>query len=233
MDLKDSLFLSIIIPTYNERANLPVLVEKIFSALKGIPSEVVVVDDHSPDGTGEIAENMRTNFPLQVVHRTEKTGLASAVLAGFQKAAGENLCVMDADLSHDPAILPEMAKRLSEGVELVVGSRHVPGGGTKGWPVFRRFGSQAAIALARPVTRIRDATTGFFCFHRSILDGVQLDPLGFKIGLEIFVKGNYRNFAEIPYIFQERLSGKSKLNGKEVWNYLRHLARLYWWKVTG
>lgn len=224
--------LSIIIPTYNEKENLPVLVEKIFSCLDAKSTEVIIVDDNSPDKTGDIAENLKKRFPIQVIHRSGKKGLASAVIEGFQKANGNFLGVMDADLSHDPNILPLMKNRLSNGIDLAVGSRHVSGGGTKGWPKFREFGSHVAIALARPITTVRDATSGYFCFKRSIISGVDLDPLGFKIGLEIFVKGLYSKFEEVPYVFHDRKAGKSKFNQKEVFNYIKHLGRLYRWQMS-
>lgn len=222
--------ISVIIPTYNERENLPILVEQIFSSLESIPGEVVVVDDNSPDGTGKVAEALKQRFPVQVIHRAGKEGLASAVVAGFKNAKGEFICVMDADLSHDPKLLAPMAKALQNGAEMVVGSRYIPGGGMNGWPKFREFGSRMAILLARPLTPIRDATSGYFCFKRSVMDGVTLDPLGFKIGLELFVKGNYSTFQELPYIFVDRQKGESKLNSKEVRNYLKHLSKLYRWR---
>ncbi len=225
--------LSIVIPTYNERENLPILVQKIVASLGSIPHEVIVVDDNSPDGTGDVAESLGSQFPITVVRRPGKLGLASAVICGFLKAKGENFCVMDADLSHDPGILPPMVAALNSGFDLVIGSRYVPGGGMKGWPKFREWGSRIAISLARPITPVRDATSGYFALKRSILENVHLDPLGFKIGLEIFVKGNYQRFKEIPYIFTDRQAGKSKLNQKEVSNYLRHLFRLYRWRFLG
>jgi len=222
--------LSIIIPTYNERENLPKLVEQIFSYLDSHSAEVVVVDDGSPDGTGDVAEKLKERFPVQVVHRKGKLGLASAVMAGFEKAKGEKICVMDADLSHDPSLLPHMAKALENGCDLVVGSHYVKGGGSEGWPKFRQWGSRFAILLARPLTTVKDATSGYFCFKRSLLNGVHLDPLGFKIGLEIFVKTKPKKIQEIPFIFKDRQAGKSKLNQKEVVNYLKHLLKLYSWR---
>lgn len=224
--------ISIIIPTFNERENLPRLIESIFSHLGKTGGEVVVVDDNSPDATGDLAEALKREYPIQVIHRSGKLGLASAVLEGFKQAQGGIVCVMDADLSHDPAILPRMVKAVEEGTDLVVGSRHVPGGGTKGWPKYRKLGSGIAILLARPITPVKDATSGYFCFRRSILNGVQLDGLGFKIGLEIFVKGKCNRFTEIPYIFQDRTEGKSKLSQKVVLHYLRHLWKLYLWKLA-
>ncbi len=222
--------ISIVIPTYNERENLSVLVEKIFSALGDNQGEVVVVDDNSPDGTGEVAEKLKSRYPIQIIHRSGKMGLATAVIEGFSAAKGDVLCVIDADLSHDPFLLPKMIKAL-ETAELAVGSRYIKGGGMKGWPKYREFGSRFAIFLSRPLTSVRDATSGYFCFRKKILDGVSLDPLGFKIGLEIFVKGNYSKMIELPYVFQDRQIGKSKLNQKEISNYLKHLTKLYLWKL--
>jgi len=224
--------LSIVIPTYNERDNLPVLVQKIFTALGSEPAEVVVVDDNSPDGTGTVAEDLKKNYALQVIHRSGKNGLASAVIEGFGAARGDFLCVMDADMSHDPKVLPSFLKALREGADLAIGSRYVPGGGMKGWPKFREFGSRFAILLAKPVTKVKDATSGFFCFRRPVLDKVHLDPLGFKIGLEIFVKGKAKKIQEVPYVFIDRQAGKSKLNNKEILNYLKHLFRLYRWRLN-
>lgn len=225
--------ISIIIPTYNEKDNLPKLVDQIFAALGAVPGEVVVVDDASPDGTGEVAESLKARHPVQVVHRKGKLGLASAVLEGFSVAKGDRLCVMDADLSHDPALLPKMAEALDGEAELVIGSRYVKGGGSEGWPLYREMGSRFAILLARPITPVRDATSGYFCFNRSIIDGVMLDPLGFKIGLEIFVKGNYKKAKELPFVFHDRLAGQSKLSKKEILNYLKHLVKLYKWRLRG
>lgn len=224
--------LSVIIPTYNERENLPILIEKIFASLASEPAEVVVVDDNSPDGTGAVAESLKKNFPVNVVHRSGKNGLASAVIEGFHAAKGDLLCVMDADMSHDAAVLPLFLKALRNGADLAIGSRYIPGGGMKGWPKFREFGSRVAIFLAKPITRVRDATSGFFCFKRPVLNNVHLDPLGFKIGLEIFVKGRAKKIVEVPYVFIDRQAGKSKLNKNEVLNYLKHLVRLYRWRLS-
>jgi len=222
--------LSIVIPTYNEKDNLPILVEKVFISLGSEPAEVVVVDDNSPDGTGAVAENLKKNYSIQVVHRSGKNGLASAVIEGFAAAKGDFLCVMDADMSHDARLLPKFLEALRQGADLAIGSRYVPGGGMSGWPKYREFGSRFAILLAKPITKVRDATSGFFCFKRPVLHNVPLDPLGFKIGLEIFVKGNIAKFQEVPYVFTDRQAGKSKLNNKEIINYLKHLLRLYKWK---
>lgn len=221
--------LSIVVPCYNEAESLPLLVKEIFSVLskKEIEAEVVVVDDNSPDGTGDIADKLKTDFPVQVVHRKGKDGLSSAVMAGFAQAKGEILAVMDADLSHDPNILPDMLQPLVENrAQVAIGSRHVPGGGSDHWPLIRRFISKTAILMGRIVTDVRDVTSGYFMLRKEVLDGVEINPIGFKIGLEIFVKGNYEHFIEVPFIFKDRMHGESKLGKGEVFNYLKHLRAL-------
>lgn len=219
---------SVIVPTYKEREVLPLLVEKITKVFQqaSIEGEVIVVDDNSPDGTGRLAQEMTASYPLQVVRREKKGGLASAVLVGFKVARGEILGVMDADLSHDPERIPEFVRAIENGSDLVVGSRYVKGGGIENWPLFRRMVSKVAILFARPLTPVKDATSGFFFLKRKVIEGVSLDPLGFKIGLEIFVKGNHSSILELPFTFQDRVKGKSKMSFREVVNYLRHLGKL-------
>ncbi len=227
---------SIVIPTYNERENLPVLISKIFDVFgrSGIEGEVVVVDDNSPDGTAALAEELGRSHPVRVLKRAGKLGLSSAVIEGFAAAQGEILGVMDADLSHDPEVLPAMIWPIAAGeVEFVVGSRHVRGGGITNWPLLRRFVSTGAILLGRPLTGIRDVTSGFFFLRKEVLDGVRLNPIGFKIGLEIAVKGRFEKYREVPYTFTDRQGGKSKFNRKEILNYLKHLADLYLFRLSG
>lgn len=220
---------SIIIPCYNERECLPLLVEEIFTVLNeaSIEGEAVVVDDNSPDGTGEVAEELGRRYRVKVVHRAGKEGLSSAVVAGFGAAAGDILGVMDADLSHDSAILPRLIRPLQENsAQLAVGSRHVKGGGSDNWPLIRRFISKTAILMGRTVTSVRDVTSGYFFFRREVIENVSINPIGFKIGLEIFVKGKYDYFVEVPFIFKDRRHGQSKLGRGEVFGYIRHLAAL-------
>ena len=231
-----SSFVSIVIPTYNESAGIAVLVEKIMGhlTLAGIDGEVVIVDDNSPDGTGDVAEQLKERFPVQVVHRAGKLGLSSAVIDGWKVARGDILGVMDADLSHDPVIVPELVQAIrDEGCELTVGSRYIPGGNIKNWPLKRLILSKGAVLLARPLTPIRDITSGFFFLKRSVIEGVHLNPIGFKIGLEVFVKGRYRRFREVPYTFVNRAQGESKLSGKEIRNYLVQLVDLVWFRFFG
>jgi dolichol-phosphate mannosyltransferase len=219
---------SVIVPTYNEANSLPELTQRLFTALEAvhIAGELVVVDDSSPDGTGDLAEELAHQYPIRILHRPPKSGLASAVVDGMDQADGEILVVMDADLSHPPEVVPQLVAAIAGEVDLAVASRYVPGGGVKQWPWQRRFASWAANMLARPLVPMRDATSGFFALRRKVVEGVSLDPIGFKIGLEVMVKGKYRRYTEVPYIFQDRRYGQSKFGTRAVRNYLRQLVQL-------
>lgn len=228
--------LSIIIPTYNEKEVITDLITGLFSVLNQaqISGELIIVDDNSPDGTADIATELGKSHNIKVVRRAGKLGLSSAVIEGFKSASGDILLVMDADLSHDPAIIPLMYKALAEeGYELAIGSRYVAGGGVKDWPLIRQIISRGACLLGSPVTPIKDVTSGYFAFKRTIIDGVALNPIGYKIGLEIFVKAHYRKYKEIPYIFTDRRAGKSKLTQKVMLHYLAHLKDLFAYKYFG
>ena len=189
--------LSIVVPTYNERTRLGELVEAVFAvfAAHGIDGELVIVDDGSPDGTGALADDLATRHRIRVVHRPGKLGLGTAVIDGFAAASGEILGVMDADLSHPPEALPRLLAALEgagpagEGADMAIGSRYVPGGGVKNWPLIRRAMSRLACLLARPITPARDATSGYFLVRRHAVEGVQIAAGGFKICLELLVRG--------------------------------------------
>ncbi len=222
--------LSIIVPTYNESRNIEELLRRLFTALKPnyTQYEVLVVDDNSPDGTAQIAEALKSKFDVRVVKRPRKIGLASAVLNGFKLASGDILCVMDADLSHPPEAVPEMYKAISEpDVDIVIGSRRVEGGGATNWPWFRQFGSTFAQLLAKPITGVKDNTSGFFMIKKKVLEGADISPIGFKILLEILAKGNYSKIKEIPIVFNDREGGKSKLGMKQIFEYLKQLSLIY------
>ncbi len=219
---------SIIIPTYNEAENIGRLVPQIFKHC--IRSEVIIVDDSSPDGTAGIAREMGRWFPVRVVERPGKIGLGSAVLEGFRHAKSDILCVMDADLSHPPEKIPEMVRALKNS-DIVVGSRYVKGGGTEGWPLKRRLMSRGATWMARALTSVKDPMSGFFLLRKSVIDNVRLEPDGYKILLEILARGRYKRVTEVPYTFTDRQAGKSKLNGGEVTAYLKTLGKLWWKKA--
>ncbi len=221
--------LSVIVPTYNEADSVPELARRLFSALHeaNLEAELIIVDDSSPDGTGDVAHQLAERYPIRVLIRPPRSGLASAVIDGITYAHGEILAVMDADLSHPPEVIPSMVVAITaRGFDLAVGSRYVPGGGVENWPWHRRFVSWGANQLARPFVPVRDATSGFLALRREILDGVTLDPIGFKIGLEVMAKARYRRYVELPYTFHDRRYGKSKFGFKQIWDYLRQLLRL-------
>lgn len=219
-----------IVPTYNEKDNLQELSTRIFDACgkAGIETELVIVDDNSPDGTGAFAEELGKTRNIKVVHRAGKLGLSSAVLEGFEAATGSVLVVMDADLSHPPEKIPEMVSKIESGeAEMVVGSRYIKGGSVEDWPFARRMISKSATLLARWLTKIKDPMSGYFALKRSVIDGVELNPVGYKIGLEILVKGKYTKAVEVPIHFANRKAGTSKLGGTEVLKYLDHVTMLY------
>jgi dolichol-phosphate mannosyltransferase len=222
---------SIVVPTYNEAGGI----ERLISTL----SDVFVangVDDNSPDGTGAIVDRLEGKYPVRCLHRPGKLGLSSGVIDGwkFARADSEAVGAMDADFSHDANVVPKMVAALAGGeYGLAVGSRYVPGGGIENWPMQRKITSIVAIALAKPLTPLRDITSGFFLVRRSAIEGVALDPIGFKIGLEVIAKAHYGRAIEVPYVFTDRVSGTSKLNQNEIFNYLRQLGRIYRARLFG
>jgi len=222
--------LSIIIPTYNEAKNLPELISCIDQALskEDIQSyEVLVMDDDSPDGSAQLVTDLEMPHVRSVNRKGRPRGLANAVIDGFHEAKGDVLAVMDADLSHPPRALPNMYCAIENGMNLVVGSRYVRGGGVQNWPFLRRLSSHLACLVAKLVTPIKDATSGFFMVRKSSLDGVRLDPLGFKIGLEVFVKARHEGkVQEVPYIFEDRKAGQSKLTGNVIVLFFRQILGL-------
>lgn len=223
--------LSVIVPTYNERENLGELLARIDRALKGCgaPYEVIVVDDSSPDGTAELAKELSKAYPVKVLKRPGRLGLASAVLSGLKVAEGEAVAVMDADLQHPPELLPRMLEEL-RACDVVVASRYVKGGSVRGWPLLRRLTSRGATLIAGilipKVRGVRDPMSGYFMFRRSAVEGAVMNPRGFKLLLELLVKGKVSGVREVPYTFSTRIRGKSKLGAGEVFNYLLHVLAL-------
>jgi len=218
--------LSIVVPTYNECDRLETLVENACALFRqrGLAAELVVVDDNSPDGTGALADRLALDHPLRVIHRSGKLGLGTAVMDGFAAARSDVLGVMDADLSHPADVLPGMLAILqSTGSDMVIGSRYIPGGGSKNWSPFRLLMSRVACLFALPVTPVRDATSGFFLVRREAVEGVGIAAGGFKICLELLVRGRIRSVAEVPYVFVGRTAGESKMNFKEATGYLVQL----------
>jgi dolichol-phosphate mannosyltransferase len=162
------------------------------------------------------------------VHRAGKLGLGTAVTAGFKHAHGEILGVIDADLSHPPNILPKLVIPIITGkADMTVGSRYIKGGGVEVWPWHRRLISIVATLPARPITHVRDPMSGLMAFKRNVIKGRKLNVKGYKIGMEILVKGRISKVLEVPYMFRNRKVGKSKLNNSEYIDYLKNLILLY------
>jgi dolichol-phosphate mannosyltransferase len=228
--------LSIIIPTYNERENLKELVERIFSSLKGSKFELIIVDDNSPDGTGELADKLASKHKnMTVVHRQGKLGLGTAVMDGIKAADGEIIGVMDADLQHPPELLKTMLEKAEGGADIVIASRYVKGGKTEGWSFFRKLVSKGALWLSHlslPQTRkVKDTQSGYFLFKRQVIENVPIDVKGFKLLVEILAKGNYKEVVEVPYTFKIRKAGKSKLGSMQILSYVKQLLRLSNYRV--
>lgn len=227
---------SVIVPTYCEAENLKFLVPEVSKAMErsGMSFEMLIVDDNSPDETVEVCERLCRDNPVRLLVRTEDRGLSSAVVHGLVHARGSVLLVMDADLSHPPEKVPELvAAVLEQQGDFVIGSRYVPGGSTDDqWGLFRWLNSKVATWLARGLTSSRDPMAGFFALSRQTWENAEhLSPIGYKIGLELIVKCGCRSVAEVPIHFRDRVHGESKLSLKEQLNYVRHLGRLYKYKM--
>ena len=218
--------LSVVVPTYNEAGSVPKLAERLHAALGARDWELVIVDDGSPDGTADIAAALAPRIPTNVVRRAGKGGLASAVIAGFAAARGEILVVMDADLSHPPEVVPALLSAIEDGADLAVGSRYIAGGGVEDWPMRRQIVSRVACLMGSVLVPVRDATSGFFALRRSVIDGVKLNPIGFKIGFEVIARGRYRSVVEVPYTFRDRELGASKFGRREVGQYVVQLGQI-------
>ena len=231
-----SMKFSIVIPTYNEAGGIERLIVALDDVFKrnNLDGEIIIVDDNSPDGTGAIVDRLSQTYPVRCLHRPGKMGLSSGVIDGwkFARPDSEAVGAMDGDFSHDINILPKMVEALeSGGYGLAIGSRYVPGGGIENWPLKRKITSLVAISLAKPLTPVKDITSGYFLVKRSAIEGVDLDPIGFKIGLEVIAKAHYGNVIEVPFVFTDRVAGESKLDQKEIFNYLKQLGRIYSGKI--
>jgi dolichol-phosphate mannosyltransferase len=216
----------LLLPTYNERENIEAIVRAALPELaRATPDHhILIVDDGSPDGTGEIADRLAAELDeVEVLHRTAKEGLGRAYLAGFGRAlaSGADLVLeMDADFSHDPADLPRLIEAAAD-ADLVLGSRYVPGGGVTDWSVPRKLLSRGGSWYARKVLRVpvRDLTGGFKCFRRETLEGIgyldtHADGYGFQIELTYrAIRAGYR-VKEVPIVFRDRKAGTSKMNAR-------------------
>ncbi len=232
--------ISIVIPTYNEKENLPELIDKIFNVFEknNLDGNVIVVDDNSPDGTGHIADRLaEKDNKIQVIHRKGKLGIGTAHIAGFKHAIEVNhsdlIFSMDSDLSHDPKYLPNFIEMHENGCDVVVGSRYVEGGGVVNWGLYRKAVSKGANLLASTLlgVKVHDMTTGYRCYDRKVLEKLDLDSIrsnGYSFLEEILFYCNKENFGigETPIIFVDRTHGKSKLSKKEMVKFFLTIVRL-------
>jgi len=226
--------ISIIVPTFNEKENIPRLFEKIFEILKAnkIDGEIIIVDDDSQDGTIEVVKKYCKNKPVKMIVRKQEKGLASACIEGFKSAKGDILIVMDADLQHPPDKIPDLINAIKNGADISIGSRYVEGGSIGEFSIGRKIVSNGASRLANlffsEIKEIKDKESGFFAFRKNVINGVRLKPKGYKILLEILVLGKYNRVEEIGYKFGKRTSGKSKLGLRIIFSYVSHLISLLW-----
>ena len=211
--------ISVILPVLNEAENLVRIIPLLEKTLNetGRSYEIIVVDDDSNDGTEAVLAGLSAQRAVSgtfaVIKRRWKVGLSSAVVDGFNAARGSVFGVLDADLSHDIAIIPDLIRALDrDDAAMAIGSRYIKGGGIDDtWPLKRRIISKTASLMARPITKVRDPLSGFFFFKKELLNGVKLKTTGFKICLEILVKARCRQYAEIPYTFTDRKVGEKQI----------------------
>jgi dolichol-phosphate mannosyltransferase len=223
---------SIVVPTFNESENVRELTRRINASMvgTGYSYEIWFIDD-STDSTPEVLWELSEVHPeVRYIHRTTNKGLGTAVVEGFQRAKAKYLVVMDADLQHPPELIPTIIDRLNDGIDVVIPSRFIEGGSDGGLNLFRKFVSWTARTIARvsihKLRNISDCTGGFFGVRRNVVEGANLDPIGWKILIEVLVKGKYSRVHEIPYGFESRTAGESKMSLREQWNFLRHIVKL-------
>lgn len=230
----------VLIPTYNERENLPSIVAEV---LRVAPVDVLVIDDNSPDGTGAVADGMAEAEPrIHVLHRPGKQGLGKAYLAGFKWALAREykyIFEMDADFSHQPRYLPEFLREIQHH-DLVLGSRYVDGGGTVNWSALRKVISRGGSLYARSILNagfppgrlgVRDLTGGFKCFRRQVLEALNLDDIestGYAFQIEVTYRAYLKGFSikEIPIVFYEREAGRSKMSSRIVVEAMLRVPRI-------
>lgn len=211
----------IVTPTYNEKDNLPRFIDAVRSAFPA--ADLMVVDDNSPDGTGEIADAIASkDSHVRVIHRAGKLGLGTAYIEAFKKGLAEGydrFFEMDADLSHDVKYLPDFVAALDEGADIVIGSRNIPGGGVEGWGLGRHFISKGGSLYSRTILglRVRDLTSGYKAFTRRALESIDIDTVhsnGYSFQIEMTYRAMRKGMRvkEVPIIFVDRTAGRSKMS---------------------
>lgn len=233
MSIPSDMKFGLVIPTLNEAGNIPVLLDRIHSALEptSVNYEIIVVDDDSQDGTADVVrERAATDPRVRLVVRKGERGLAGAVIRGWEETDADLLGVIDADLQHPPEVLPSLLAPVLNGADIAVASRYVNGKEVGEWNKFRLFvsrcGTLATAPLQRNGVRVKDPLSGFFIVRRECIDNLKLQPEGFKILLEILVKGRIKKAVEVPFQFGNRHSGKSKADVKVALQYFSLLGKL-------
>jgi dolichol-phosphate mannosyltransferase len=226
---------SVIVPTYNERENIEALVAQLLALPTGV--RVVVVDDNSPDGTGEIADRLaaESGGRVSVIHRPDKLGLGTAYIAGFKRAlvgGADLVCSMDADFSHNPRYIPDIVAKIEQGYDLVIGSRYVRGGGSN-HNLVRKLFSWGANTITRVMLGLHahDTTAGFRCYRREVLESLDLDSIkssGYSFLFEMLYNVQRRGWkvGEVPIFFEDRRLGASKVSKSEITKALLAVFRL-------
>lgn len=231
----DNIWFSLVVPTYNEEQNLALLIAQITDTLDAyFPAkyEVIIVDDNSPDGTANTALALANQYQqLRLIVRQNERGLASAVIRGWQMARGEVLGVMDGDLQHPSTVLVDLLKAIQNGADLALASRYIDGGSLGEWGFLRRLLSSGAkwlgkIILPEILGKVNDPMSGYFVLKREIIAGLLLHPHGYKILLEVLVRGRAGQIVEIPLQFALRQHGQTKVTGQLYWQYVWHLLTL-------
>ncbi len=234
IDREEKLKLALVIPTLCEAQNISRLLRRVRAALDSaaISFEIIVVDDNSSDGTADIVSTIAREDPhVRLIVRKGERGLSGAILDGWRQTDAGILGVMDADLQHPPELLPQLVRAVEDGSDLAVGSRYTSGGALGDWNFARRLFSLVAVWATWPVQkgglRVRDPMSGFFLVRRTAIEHIAFQRTGFKLLLEILVRGRVASVQEIPIAFGRRAGGASKANCKVAWQYARLLAHLY------
>lgn len=234
-DIRFKTGISIVIPTYREVENIPHILARLDDLRRAhdLTLEVLFLDDNSNDGSVEAVSAAGFDW-ARIIVRTENRGLSPAVMDGFAAAQYPILICMDCDLSHPPEKVPQLVLALNAGQQMVIGSRYVPGASTDDdWGFLRWLNSVVATLLARPLTAVRDPMSGFFALRKADFDAARdLNPVGYKIALELIVKCGFENVGEVPIHFSDRVHGDSKLTFKEQLKYIQHLRRLYLYRFA-
>jgi dolichol-phosphate mannosyltransferase len=226
--------LALVIPTFREAGSLPAILARVRAALDAsrMPCEIIIVDDDSQDGTAELVSSIaRQDSRIRLLVRKGERGLSGAILHGWQQTAAPILGVMDADLQHPPETLPDLIAAVLGGTDLAIASRYVRDRLLGSWNPIRKLISAVAVALARPLQRppirVIDPMSGFFLVRRRCIHNVIFQPTGFKLLLEILVRGHVGSVREIPFALGCRTAGRSKANLKVAWEYFHLLICLY------